>query len=255
MVAPLRSGEAAFGLLRVASVEAEVWTAGDLKLVTSLAAHAASAISHAMLHRDQLRQQAMRNQIERFVSPALLEAALEDTEPSLRGEPLAALFCDVAQLARSMDATASAEDVLSAMLHAASAAIDTLLEHGATVSSSQGEMIVALFAAAHDRSGAARAVTAGRDLARRLDRASGGMLDGAPGIGIAHLDREQAQDASSFLEGVGVAASLQAEAAGRILVDASIAAALSSAPSSVHLLSAETISAPRGPIAVYEVRT
>lgn len=254
MVAPLRSGEAAFGLLRVASREAELWTAGDLKLVTSLAAHAASAISHAMLHRDQLRQQAMRNQIERFVSPTLLEAALEGTEPSLRDAPFAALFCDVAQLARSMDAAASTEDVLEAMLEAASAAIDTLLEHGGTVSTSQGEMIVALFGSTEARSGAARAALAGTALARRLGRASGGIVDGAPGIGIAHLGCGQGQELSAFLEGVGTAASLQAEAAGRILVDSSIAASLSPDGLGLHVVPAETISAPRGPVEAYEVR-
>ncbi len=254
IVAPLRSGDAAFGMLRVASTESERWNAGDLKLVTSLAAHAASAISHAMLHRDQLRQQAMRGQIERFVSPTLLEAALEGADPSLEHEALAVLFCDVGQIARSMDASASAGDVLAAMLHAASAAIDVLLEHGATLNTAQGEMIIALFAATAEISAAARAASAAGALGKRLDRASGGMLDGAPGIGIAELSRGAGQEHASFLEGVGTAASLQAEAAGRILVEASIAARLSPGTAPFELVPAEKVSAPRGSVDVYEVR-
>lgn len=56
MCAPLRTGETPFGILRVTSRERAAWTAGHLKLVTSLAANAGAAISRAMLHGERLRQ-------------------------------------------------------------------------------------------------------------------------------------------------------------------------------------------------------
>lgn len=265
MAAPLRSGETAFGLLRVASKERAQWTAGDLKLVTSLAANAASAISHAMLHRDQLRQHALRNQIERFVSPRLLEAALEGCTEDGRKGSIAVLFCDVGAVTRSMDRAATTEVVLAAMLGATSTAIDVVLEHGGTVSTPNGEMIVALFCGrgAGTAGAAEQATLAASMLVRRLDRRFGGPLARSPGIGVAHLVLVPTADATPFYEGVGTAASLQAGADGRILVDAEIVSALRArpmpassaepAPTTFEITPAEAVSAPRGLIDVYEV--
>ncbi len=255
MAAPLRSGETTFGLLRVASAKRAQWTAGDLKLVTSLAANAASAISHAMLHRDQLRQQALRNQIERFVSPELLEAALEGSASPEGEQSIAVLFCDVGAGARSLDAAASTEVVLAAMLGATSAAIDVLLEHGGTVSAAQGETVVALFAGGdHALGGAERAARAAAALVRRLDRRSGGPFAESPGVGVARLSALATADPARFYEGVGTAASLQAESGGRILVDAEVFSALSSRPA-FEITPTEAIATPRGMIDVYEVRS
>jgi hypothetical protein len=263
MVAPLRSGEASFGLLRVATADLAGWTAGDLKLVTSLAANAASAISHAMLHRDQLRQQALRNQIERYVSPTLLEAALEGCDDDARKEAVAVLFCDAGELARSMDAAASPEEVLGAMLAATSAATDVLLAHGATVSSVQGEMLVALFCAdprgvgegartpGAARSSATRAVQASVALIRRLDQRYDGPFPRSPGIGIALIPAERVAvgELEPFFEGVGAAATIQAEADGRILVDAAIAREVG-----LDTSLGTSVSGSKGTIEVHEVR-
>jgi hypothetical protein len=256
MVAPLRSGESSFGLLRVASAGHAPWTAGDLKLVTSLAANAASAISHAMLHRDQLRQQALRNQIERFVSPTLLEAALESCEPDARDEPLAVIFSDVGELARSMDASATAGAVVGAMLGATSVAVSVLLEHGATVNTAQGEMIVALVCAQPGGAKAAsRALDAAVALARRLDSRFGGPLPRSPGIGVALLELPATADLAPFFEAIGAAASLQAAADGRILAEDRIASALPpEVAERLDLSPAEPVSVSRGTIDVYEVR-
>ncbi len=224
--APLRSGEHVFGLFRVASSEKARWNAGDLKLVTSLAANAAAAISHAMLHRDQLRQQALRNRIERFVSPALVEIALENHARTESGPaPIAVLVCDVSDLARTLDPDLSDDAVLESMLGATSVAMEVLLAHDASVSIAQGEMIVALFGTAEGfEASVGAAVEAARALVHRLDRRFGGILARSPGIGIARVE-----DADGFFSGVGVAATLQSGAEGRILVDRAVGAVVSRA--------------------------
>lgn len=262
IVAPLRSGDAAFGVLRVLGDPASRWTAGELKLVTSLAENAASAISHAMLHRDQLRQQALRNQIERFVSPSLLEAALEDLGEQARKRPLIVVYFDVSELSRSMDQRAAAEQVLGAMLTATCAAIDVLLAHGATVSTAQGEMVVGLFGEPTQDAGAARrALDAAVALTRQLDRRHGGPLARCPGIGIGRFVPQGSLDA--FFEGVGVAATLQSHSEGRILVEAdvvreSIVHPLGAAPSErpvPELVRGASVETARGLVEVYEVRS
>lgn len=223
--APLRTGERVFGLLRVASPERARWNAGDLKLVTSLAANAAAAISHATLHRDQLRQQALRNRIERFVSPSLVEIALTGHAQS-GDDAIAVLVFDVGDLARALDPDLSDDEVLSSMLRAASIAVDVLLEHEASVSTAQGEMIVALFGREDGFGESARAAArAASALVRRLDRRFGGPLARCPGVGVARV-----ADVESFFAGVGAAATLQSAADGRILVDPAIAEVLAGAP-------------------------
>ncbi len=222
--APLRSGEEVFGLLRVASRERARWNAGDLKLVTSLAANAAAAISHARLHRDQLRQQALRNRIERFVSPSLVEIALQDHAHDEDGQPapIAVLVCDVGDLAHTLDPDLSDDEVLASMLAAMSIAMEVLLAHDASVSVAQGEMIVALFGRREGFQASARAAAdAARALARRLDRRFGGELARSPGVGIG-----QVTSAEEFFPGVSAAAVLQSGAEGRILVDAHVARVL-----------------------------
>ena len=243
--APLRTGERVFGLLRVVGSERARWNAGDLKLVTSLAANAAAAISHATLHRDQLRQQALRNRIERFVSPALVEIALEG-HARAEDEPIAVLVFDVGDLSRALDPELSADDVLAAMLEATSLAVDVLLEHGASVSTAQGELIVALFGREAGFGESARAATAAASaLLCRLDPRRGGVLSHCPGVGVACV-----RDASAFFSGVAVAATLQSAAEGRILVDARVAAALGP-PWSLH--AEPPLEAVSGTVEVHEV--
>ena len=183
LCAPLRSGDSVFGLLRV-SQGRRAWTSGDLKLVTSMASNAASAISHAVLHRDQLRQQALRGQIERFVSPRLLGAALES--PGIGApERIGVLYCDLGSLARSIAPEASAREVLDSLLLATSIAVDALLAVQATVNVSQSEMLVAAFPHRDGFAASARAAaTAGLELRMVLEASLGAR----PGVGVAATD-------------------------------------------------------------------
>lgn len=251
IVAPLRAGDSAFGVLRFLGAPGNTWTASELKLVTSLAESAASAISHAMLHQDQLRQQALRNQIERFVSPTLLEAALEDMGEQARKKPMIVVYFDVSALLRSMDARARTEQVLAAMLTATSTAMDVFLAHGATISTAHGEMVVALFGEAHnaEQTATKRAMAASVALVRRLDRRHGGPLTRCPGIGIGRLRDAARADLEAFFESVGVAASLQAQSEGRILVDADVV----SIEASGELSRGASIETARGFVDVFEV--
>jgi hypothetical protein len=243
MCAPLRSGDTVFGLLRV-SQGRKAWTAGELKLVTSMASNAASAISHALLHRDQLRRQALRGQIERFVSPLLLGAALES--PGVGSpERAAVLYCDLGSLARSITSEASAREVLDSLLLATSIAVDALLAVEATVNVSQSEMLVAAFPHRHGFEASAKAaVTAARQFGMVLEAALGAR----PGVGLAAAD---ASDEAAFLVGVGTAAMLQSIAEGRLLIDDAIAETLDDPE--LGVVARETLDLSTGPMQAHEV--
>jgi len=225
MVAPLRSGEDVFGILRVTNDQRTAWTAGDLKLVTSLAGNAASAISHAMLHRERLRQQALRHQIERFASPWVLDAALG--ERATGGRSVAALFCDVGDLARWVDPGLEPEELMTIVRRATTVALGALMREGATVQLSHAEMIMGLFASDEGFERAAQAaVSAATQIVRALDRRFGGFVERSPGVAITHAELPEHDAAAAFFAAVGVAATLQGGAEGRILVDPRIAGAL-----------------------------
>lgn len=226
LCAPLRSGESVFGILRVTSAANARWTAGELKLVTSLAGSAASAISHAVLHQEQLRKQALRSRIERFVGPTFVEHALEGRSDSARSA-LAVLFCDLAEVVSGVDADLRPEEVLDTMGAAMCVALDALLAHGATVNTTNGEMLVALFPHDDGFDAAARAATdAALALARALDRRGGGPLVHPPGIGVVGAEAASAEEHEAVVRSIGLAATLQAAADGRVLIDERVADAV-----------------------------
>lgn len=225
MCAPLRSGEDVIGVLRLANHRPTAWTAGDLKLVAALAANSASAVTRALLHGDQLRQQALRSQIERFVSPNLARAALEDIGGA-GVETVTVLFCDLTRLAHGTSADTSAVGVLSVLEAAACASMDVLMGCGATVNFVRGEMLVALFVDPDGfEAGARRAVEAATAVMRTFDRDAGPSALTRPGIGLAR-GHDTLDDEEGILAGIGVAAAMQLAAEGVVLVDSEVASAV-----------------------------
>lgn len=224
LCAPLRSGDEVFGILRVASGPHTRWTAGELKLVTSLAGSSASAISHAMLHREQLHKQALRSRIDRFVSPTFVEEALAGTQGAREG--LAVLFCDLTEPGLAAEAS-SPQHVLDALGAATCTALAVLLAHGATVDAEHAETLVAVFPNDEGFAASALAATdAALALGLALGESHGGPLARVPGVGIARGDLDANGDTASVFRGIGVAASLQSTSGGRVLVDPDVAQAL-----------------------------
>lgn len=224
MAAPLRTGETVFGILRVTTTERSAWNAGHLKLVTSLAGNAAAAISHAMLHRDRLRQQALRHQLERFVSTDVLEAVIGAGAPPTHG---AALFVDASELVHAADPSTRADQLVELVRHATTATLAALMRAGATVQLSHAELIVALFASRDGLPAVANAaVGAATAIVHALDRRHGGFVDRPPGIAVTHAALSADAGATPLFAAVGAAASLAGAADGRILIDDAIAGAL-----------------------------
>jgi hypothetical protein len=198
LCAPLRTGEQIAGVLLVSQATAGRWTAGDLKLVAALAAHASSAISNAQLHRDRVRELALRHRVERYVSPRLADAVRADPHV---GPAVYVALCDLRGLS-GLEPDAAPERLLDLVESGVLAGVQAFLAHGAAVDTPRGELVVGVFRTADDaRSGAGR-------LARTLEaRGMGGLA----GVGIAPTTANQLE------AGINAAALLQAESAGRIV--------------------------------------
>lgn len=245
--APLRTGETVAGILRVTSAPGTRWTAGELKLLTSLAGSSAAAISHAVLHREQLHKQALRTRIDRFVSPGFVEDAMAG-RAERAWEGLAVLYCDLARTGVGVGEAASTEAMVDALGAATCTALDVLLSHGATVHADSAEALVAVFP--HDEgftASALRAIDAAFALGERLARRRGGPLDRLPGVGIARGEPDRQGRHGDVFRGLGAAATLQAMATGRVLVDPDVAQALGGRR--------ECVALPRPDAPAYEVRT
>jgi class 3 adenylate cyclase len=227
LCAPLRSGEEVFGLLRLVDDRPAAWNAGHLKLVTSLVGHAASAMRHAMLHRARLREQALRLQAERYASASLCDLALGEAK-GRRAVPV--FFADLGELARRAASALGPEALAAIVERATSVALALLFERGATVEVTQGEVIVALFAAdAPFADLAARAASAATALARATARRLGGFAEASPGVGVTHAELGDGAGLPELLAAVSRAADLERAARGRVFVDERIAAELGDA--------------------------
>lgn len=218
MCAPMRSGEQVFGVLCVQHRDSQHWAAGDLKLLSSMAAYSAAAISHARIHADQLRREALRGRIERFLSPHLADAALAHRDLADAG---AVIFVDVGGVA-------SASEKPDVVLHLATAlALEVLMQCDATVDASSGEMLVGVFADADGFvTSAERATQAAVAILGAFDLRFGGPFASVPGIGVARAALDESVPREALVSGVGVAATLQALSRGRVLVDRRVAAAV-----------------------------
>ncbi len=207
LCAPLRGGVEILGVLRFTSQTPQRWTAGDLKLVTSLATHAAAAMDNALLHRARMRHQRLASHLERYVSPLLLRAALADADHA----EVVVLFTDLRQLDRTVIDADAALDTRSAV------AIHVVLSHGGAVNRVAGDMLVAVFPGSSRKDCALRAIAAGRALAERLDALE--IASGVPAIGIS-TSSLGSRSPVDLREPITCAASLQSSAqGGQVRVD------------------------------------
>lgn len=249
IVAPLRVGERVFGVLRVTKAVGDdaSWTAGELKLVTAMAAHAASAISNAQLHTEQLREQALRHRVERYLSPLLLDAVFDDGPPS-REAPLVVACCDLRRLGTSE--REDAEQLLRTVERGLALAVRGFLDADAVVDTPQGDLVVAVFRDPEGLNRAAkRAVGAAGAIAAGLSRVVSGVGGHVPGVGLA-ATRVLGSDPQALFQGINAAAVLQGEAEGRVVIDAETYEAVRP---TVHCQPLGTRALPSGPTEVFEV--
>jgi len=217
MYAPMRAGEQVFGILMVEHDLPLFWSSGDLKLLSSMAAHSAAAISHARIHADHLRREALRGRIERFLSPHLAAAAL--TGQDLR-DPAAVIFVDVGGV------TSASEQPEVVLQLAASLALDVLMQSGATVDATSGEMLVGVFVDPQGFASAARTATeVAIAILSAFDLRFGGPFAHVPGVGVAQAAISEGNPRDALLAGVSAAATLQSLSRGRVLVDPHVAGA------------------------------
>jgi adenylate cyclase len=172
MCAPLWLRERVIGVIYVDSpLHVGSFSAGDLDLLTALANYAAVAIERARLNERIQSERAARDRLERYHSPAVIEAVLgglESDERSVTLRETSIMFADIVGFTARCESLPP-EEVAAFLNQFFSLAADAIFEFGGTLDKFIGDAVMAFFGAPLPQDDhAERAVRAALALTRSL---------------------------------------------------------------------------------------
>jgi adenylate cyclase len=174
MCAPLWLRDLVIGAIYVDSpMHVGSFGARDLDLLTALANYAAVAIERARLNERIQAERAVRARLQRYHSPAVIEAVLGEAERGDREVALretTILFADIVGFTPRCESLPPGE-VAAFLNQFFSLAADAIFEHGGTLDKFIGDEVMAFFGAPLPQADhAERAVRSARTLLRSLGR-------------------------------------------------------------------------------------
>lgn len=150
MCAPLWLRERVIGVIHVDSpLHVGSFSAADLDLLTALANYAAVAIERARLNERIRSEQAARDRLNRYHSPAVIEAVLAQPDSEERSVTLretSILFADIVGFTARSEGLAP-EEVASFLNQYFSLAADAIFEYGGTLDKFIGDAVMAFWGA------------------------------------------------------------------------------------------------------------
>jgi adenylate cyclase len=232
---PLQIHEHAIGVINISSKEPFNYRAADLKLFTTLASQAASAIENANLHENKLKQERIKSNLERYVNSQLVEAILNekgDISLAPAKNDITILFSDI-RIFTSKCEELEAEKIVEYLNEYFTHMVDVIFSHGGTVNKFVGDMIVAMFGAPSRLVDSERcAIETAIDMQNRIKQIPVPWIrhNFITGIGISsgevvvgNVGSPQHMDYTAIGDKVNIASRLQSMAKGeQILVSRSI---------------------------------
>lgn len=150
MCAPLWLRERVIGVIYVDSpLHVGSFSAADLDLLTALANFAAVGIERARLNERIQSERAARDRLERYHSPAVIEAVLwgaEHEEPSVTLRETSIMFADIVGFTARCEVLPP-EEVAAFLNQFFSLAADAIFEFGGTLDKFIGDAVMAFFGA------------------------------------------------------------------------------------------------------------
>ncbi|PSB13262.1 guanylate cyclase [filamentous cyanobacterium Phorm 46] len=233
--APLTTQNGTIGVINISHHELVNYTAQDLKLFTALASQAAAAIENALLHESKLKEERIKNNLERYLSPQVVQAVIEakgeiSLNPTKRN--LTVLFSDIRDFTTKCEEL-PAEKIVMYLNEYFTEMVEVIFSHEGTVNKFVGDMIVAMFGAPSEVADRERkAIETAIDMQRRIGRMSIPWIrdNFLTGIGISsgevvvgNIGSPQHMDYTAIGDEVNIASRLQSMAqGGQILVSDSV---------------------------------
>jgi adenylate cyclase len=150
MCAPLWLRERVIGVIYVDSpLHVGSFSASDLDLLTALANYAAVAIERARLNERIRSERLVRDRLERYHSPAVIEAVLarpEREETPVKVQETSILFADIVDFTSRCESLSPVE-VAAFLNQFFSLAADSIFEYGGTLDKFIGDEVMAFFGA------------------------------------------------------------------------------------------------------------
>jgi adenylate cyclase len=150
MCAPLWHREKVVGVIYVDSpLHVGSFSASDLDLLTALSNYAAVAIERARLNERIRRERVARDRLERYHSPAVIEAVLSDSGADGAAVTLretSILFADIVGFTARCESLPP-EEVAAFLSQFFSLAADVIFKHGGTLDKFIGDAVMAFFGA------------------------------------------------------------------------------------------------------------
>jgi adenylate cyclase len=150
MCAPLWHRERVIGVIYVDSpLHVGSFSTSDLDLLTALSNYAAVAIERARLNERIRRERLARDRLERYHSPAVIEAVLSDSgsdRASVTSIEASILFADIVGFTSRCE-TQPPEETAAFLNQFFSLAADIIFAHGGTLDKFIGDAVMAFFGA------------------------------------------------------------------------------------------------------------
>lgn len=146
---PLKSRYQAFGVIWIGHSEPINYRAADLKLLTALVSQTANSMENARLHNYQLQEERIKSNLERYMSPQLVKAIIDNKEESLLQtgkKDLAILFSDIRNFTAQCEML-EPETMVEYLNIYFTHMVDVIFSYGGTVNKFVGDMIVCMFGA------------------------------------------------------------------------------------------------------------
>lgn len=147
--APLKTKDRTIGVINLISDQPVFYKAADLKLLTTLASQASSAIENAILHKKELREERIKSNLERYVASQIVDVILNaEGDITLDSETrnIAILFSDIRGFTSTCENLAP-EEIVKYLNEYFTQMVEVIFNNKGTVNKFVGDMIVALFGA------------------------------------------------------------------------------------------------------------
>ncbi|PZO41707.1 MAG: guanylate cyclase [Pseudanabaena frigida] len=149
---PILTKDRILGVVNISNSEPVNYTSQDLKLFTALVTQASGAIENAILHESKLREERIKNNLERYLSPQVAHAVISakgEVSLTTSKRKIAMLFSDIRNFTTKCEEL-EPEQLVSYLNEYFTQMVDVIFSHKGTVNKFVGDMIVAMFGAPSD---------------------------------------------------------------------------------------------------------
>jgi adenylate cyclase len=147
--APILTKDRVIGVVNISNSQPVSYTSQDLKLFTAIVTQASGAIENAILHKSKLREERIKNNLERYLSPQVAEAVINEKEEvslTTSKRRIAMLFSDIRNFTTKCEEL-EPEQLVAYLNEYFTQMVDVIFNHQGTVNKFVGDMIVAMFGA------------------------------------------------------------------------------------------------------------